>query len=159
MSSTYVHYSSPSSLPSDYAILSRYAAAHDQNTEASTPEDLDAGPSAGEPVFEDNGSLDPDGVDIDSSSRRRRRSFPTSYLTPFNPTMGPLPNKSGHRTGPKPPNPTENTPLLAPLVPRITEECDAEDSAEPPNLLKMFKEEAAILTKYTVPVFLYVSYA
>ncbi|KAL1941520.1 hypothetical protein VTO73DRAFT_6959 [Trametes versicolor] len=153
MSSTYVHYSSPSSLPSDYAILSRYAAAHDLNTEAPTPEDSDAGPS-GEPVFEDNESLDPDGVDIDSSSRRRRRSFPTSYLTPFNPTMGPLPNKSGHRTGPKPPNPTENTPLLAPLVPRIAEECDAEDYAEPPSLLKMFKEEARILTKYTVPVFL-----
>ncbi|OJT14825.1 hypothetical protein TRAPUB_8619 [Trametes pubescens] len=153
MSSTYVHYSSPSSLPSDYAILSRYAAAHDLNTEAPTPEDSDAGPS-GEPVFEDNESLDPDGVDIDPSSRRRRRSFPTSYLTSFNPTMGPLPNKSGHRTGPKPPNPTENTPLLAPLVPRIAEECDAEDAAEPPSLLKMFKEEAAILTKYTVPVFL-----
>lgn len=71
--------------------------------------------------------------------------------------MGPLPDKSGHRSGPKAPDPTENTPLLAPLVPRIEEECDAEDRAEPPNVLKMFKEEAAVLVKYTVPVFVYVS--
>ena len=70
--------------------------------------------------------------------------------------MGPLPDKAGHRSGPKPIEPTENTPLLAPLVPRIEEECDAEDAREPPNFLTMLKEEAGVLTKYTLPVFAYV---
>ncbi|KAI9058028.1 MATE efflux family protein [Trametes sanguinea] len=154
MSSTYVHYSTPSSLPSDYALLSRYAAAHDLPAETSQPAD-EAGPL--ENAVEDADAYDdPRGVAINGTLRRkksRRSSFPTSYLTPFNPTMGPLPDKSGHRSGPKAPDPTENTPLLAPLVPRIEEECDAEDRVEPPNVLKMFKEEAAVLVKYTVPVF------
>ncbi|KAI0634984.1 MATE efflux family protein [Trametes polyzona] len=150
MSSTYVHYSTPSSLPSDYALLSRYAAAHDHSSDTPSPDD--AGPST---AIEENDSQDPHGIDINGPGRHksRRRSFPTSYLTPFNPTMGPLPDKSGHRSGPKPIEPTENTPLLAPPVPRIEEECDAEDAVDPPNPLKMFKEEALILTKYTLPVF------
>ncbi|KAI8986779.1 MATE efflux family protein [Trametes punicea] len=152
MSLTYVHYSAPSSLPSDYALLSRYAAAHDQSLETQTSED--AGPS--ETNLEDNDPYEPRGIDINDSVRprqTRRSSFPTSYITPFNPTLGPLPDKSGHRSGPKPREPTENTPLLAPLVPRIEEECDAEDRVEPPSLLQMFKEETAILAKYTLPVF------
>ncbi|KAI0819458.1 MATE efflux family protein [Trametes gibbosa] len=151
MSSTYVHYSTPSSLPSDYALLSRYAAAHDQSEDGEPPEE--AGPSSD---IEDNESVDPVGIHIDDGRRKklRRKSFPTSYLTPFNPTMGPLPNKSGHRSGPKPIDPTENTPLLAPPVPRIEEDCDAEDMDESPHPLKMFKEEAFILAKYTLPVFL-----
>ncbi|KAI0674131.1 MATE efflux family protein [Trametes maxima] len=153
MSSTYVHYSAPSSLPSDYALLSRYAAAHDLNTERNSEE---AGPSF---EVEEDDSYDPhdsNGIDITGSTRRkksRRSSFPTSYLTPFNPTMGPLPDKTGHRSGPNPIDPTENTPLLAPLVPRIEEECDGEDTVEPANIVKMFKEEVTILTKYTLPVF------
>ncbi|KAI0777513.1 MATE efflux family protein [Trametes elegans] len=152
MSSTYVHYSTPSSLPSDYALLSRYAAAHDQRN-PQTDEAEDAGPSSD---VEDNEADEPQAIDINGSIRRkkfRRSSFPTSYITPFNPTMGPLPDKSGHRSGPTPVEATENTPLLAPLVPRIEEECDEEDRVEAPNALKMFKEEAAILTKYTLPVF------
>ncbi|KAI0353405.1 MATE efflux family protein [Trametes cingulata] len=151
MSSTYVHYSTPSSLPSDYALLSQYAAAHHLSAD---PED--AGPSTETADTDANDSYDPHGVDINGSLRRkksRRSSFPTSYITPFNPTMGPLPDKSGHRSGPKPIEPTETTPLLAPLVPRIEEECDAEDAIQPPNIAKMFKEEVAILTKYTLPVF------
>ncbi|KAI0330061.1 MATE efflux family protein [Cubamyces sp. BRFM 1775] len=151
MSSTYVHYSTPSSLPSDYALLSRYAAAHDQTPEAQSSQD--AGPSED---IEDSEAYEPQGISIHGSLRRkksRRSSFPTSYITPFNPTMGPLPDKAGHRSGPKPIEPTENTPLLAPLVPRIEEECDAEDASEPPNFLTMLKEEAGVLTKYTLPVF------
>ena len=86
--------------------------------------------------------------------RPRRSSFPTAYVTPFNPTtMGPLPDKAGHRSGPSAPAPTENTPLLAPLVPRIPEEVDNEDlnpeSGERPNVLW---EEIRILTKYALPV-------
>ncbi|KAJ8454961.1 hypothetical protein ONZ51_g12723 [Trametes cubensis] len=151
MSSTYVHYSTPSSLPSDYALLSRYAAAHDQSPDPQSSQD--AGPSED---IEDTETYEPQGISIHGSLRRkksRRSSFPTSYITPFNPTMGPLPDKAGHRSGPKPIEPTENTPLLAPLVPRIEEECDAEDAREPPNFLTMLKEEAGVLTKYTLPVF------
>ncbi|CDO73899.1 hypothetical protein BN946_scf185016.g56 [Trametes cinnabarina] len=154
MSSTYVHYSTPSSLPSDYALLSRYAAAHDLSQEAAQP--IEEAESPENAIEDDDVHADPDGINIQGSVKRkksRRSSFPTSYLTPFNPTLGPLPDKSGHRSGPKPLEATENTPLLAPLVPRIEEECDAEDMVEPPNVLKMFKEEAAVLVKYTVPVF------
>ncbi|KAI0367216.1 MATE efflux family protein [Pilatotrama ljubarskyi] len=151
MSSTYVHYSTPSSLPSDYALLSQYAATHHLSADSE-----DAGPSSDATDTDAHDSYDPHGIDINGSLRRkklRRSSFPTSYLTPFNPTTGPLPDRSGHRSGPKPIEATENTPLLAPLVPRIEEECDAEDTVQPVNVAKMFREEVAILTKYTLPVF------
>ncbi|KAI0746552.1 MATE efflux family protein [Daedaleopsis nitida] len=152
MSSTYVHYSTPSSLPSDYALLSRYAAAHDLNSEEAGGEDSISSDIEDEHRDDDNAN----GVDIRGQGDRpvpRRKSLPTGYLTPFNPTMGPLPDRHGHRSGPTPKEPNENTPLLAPPVPRIPEECDAEDAIEPPNLRKMYREEFAILTKYTLPVF------
>ena len=55
MSSTYVHYSTPSSLPSDYALLSRYAAAHDLNMSAAAQEEETngAGPSTDIEDYED----------------------------------------------------------------------------------------------------------
>ena len=155
MSATYVHYSTPSSLPSDYAVLSQYAAAHPQL------EDADA---ADETVVDDSESLSEGTSDrtrvLDvprSRSASRRRSFPTAYVTPFNPTSkGPLPDDSGHHSGPRAPNATENTPLLAPLVPRIVEEVD-EPEGEPSSSANLYRDELAILTKYTLPVFGYVS--
>lgn len=74
-------------------------------------------------------------------------------MIPFNPTMGPLPDEFGHRSGPHDPNPSETTPLLAPPVPRIVEDCDENDSALPHSKSDMYWEELGILTKYTLPVF------
>ncbi|RDX46702.1 MATE efflux family protein [Polyporus arcularius HHB13444] len=151
MSSTYVHYSTPSSLPSDYALLSRYAAAHDLTVAAEEAAN-GAGPSADIEEYEED--HDAHGIDIQGSPRKpRRQSFPSSYVTPFNPTMGPLPDRHGHRSGPYSRDANENTPLLAPPVPRIEEECDGDDVEDPANASKLFWEEARILTKYTVPVF------
>ncbi|TBU24333.1 MATE efflux family protein [Dichomitus squalens] len=158
MSSTYVHYAAPSSLPSDYALLSRYAAANpgaaagaDEQAEASSvalSSDVDE--------HEDESSgldIHTNGVVISRSTSKRRSSFPSSYITPFNPTMGPLPDKHGHRSGPHPKDPNENTPLLAPPVPRIEEECDAASNNSARPFGELLREEARILVKYTLPVF------
>ena len=153
MSSTYVHYSTPSSLPSDYAVLSRYAAAHDQNADGQEADSLVQSSA----LDDYNDEHDENGIDIHAHPRApRRRSSATSYLAPFNPTMGPLPDRHGHRSGPKHSDPNENTPLLAPPVPRIEEECDREDATGPTSSSKMFWEEMGILAKYTLPVFGYV---
>ena len=159
MSSTYVHYSTPSSLPSDYALLSRYAAAHpapaavEVESEDSPPRQ---GSSADYAVDAQEDTENDALLSEETPTRRRprRSSFPTSYVTPFNPTsMGPLPDKAGHRSGPLA-MPTENTPLLAPLVPRIPEEVDEEDiSPGSSNRTNIIWEEMRILSKYTVPVF------
>ncbi|GBE87674.1 Uncharacterized transporter [Sparassis crispa] len=150
MSSTYVHYSTPSSLPSDYAILSRYAAAHPVEEEELVQE-------VAESTFETDEGVSTSALDIPSSSGipiSRRRSFPSSHIAPFNPTLGLLSDKHGFLSGPRPPNPSEITPLLAPPVPRIEEEVDERDAAgEPDTPVNMYKEEIGILTKYTLPVF------
>ena len=157
MSSTYVHYSAPSSLPSDYALLSRYAAAQNMQNDLDeeTHEQVsEQGPSGTHP---DDDVYNPNAMPI--PGRRppvRRSSFPTLYVTPFNPTTGPLPDKSGYRSGPVPPKPNENTPLLGPLVPRIEEEVDKNDNSEP--AVNMLWDEVRILAKYTLPVFGFVSY-
>ncbi|EKM56872.1 uncharacterized protein PHACADRAFT_254232 [Phanerochaete carnosa HHB-10118-sp] len=153
MSSTYVHYSTPSSLPSDYALLSRFAAARgisEGPEQANDPQPHTADETA---INEDNEDVLPSSSLL-PQKRPRRSSFPTAYVTPFNPTsMGPLPDKSGYRSGPML-EPTENTPLLAPPVPRIPEEVDGEnlspESGARPNVIW---EEMCILTKYTLPVF------
>ena len=160
MSSTYVHYSTPSSLPSDYALLSRYAAARNINNLDDQAEDNE------EPVPSDDTLTSIDSEDFSTGAETapfpiprpgrltRRSSFPTSYIRPINPTMGPLPDKAGHRSGPNPPQPSENTPLLAPLVPRIQEEVDGED-LRPGSAKRQSAvwEEIKILSKYTLPVF------
>ena len=154
MSSTYVHYSTPSSLPSDYALLARFAASRGL-TDEHDPDAPEAEASNSE-FDNDDSALAPSEEDtLLATPKTRRSSFPAPFVTPFNPTsMGALPDKSGHRSGPAAPNATENTPLLAPLVPRIPEEVDEEDlspaSADKPNVLW---EEVKILTKYTLPVF------
>jgi len=145
---TYVHYSTPSSLPSDYALLSRYAAAHDVNDPDDHREDaLSDDESSGN---HSNSLAVPSRSEYQVS---RRRSFPTSYIAPFKPTMGPLSDSSGFRYGPAHPAVSETTPLLAPLVPRIEEEVDRNDANDNERSVNMLKEELAILTKYTLPVF------
>ncbi|CCL99774.1 uncharacterized protein FIBRA_01796 [Fibroporia radiculosa] len=152
MSSTYVHYSTPSSLPSDYALLSRYAAANDAND---SDDDCDDNHS-NEGIQADAVTAHPGSVGIPrrTSPRAvsRRRSFPTSHVAPFKPTTGPLPDKDGYRSGPSR-DASETTPLLAPLVPRIEEEVDQEGFPRSERPASMYREELAILTKYTLPVF------
>ena len=156
MSSTYVHYGTPSSLPSDYALLSRYAATQPDapaQTEASSVAPSDS--NVGEEEDEDFGLP----IHANGSNRpptQRRGSSSNSYIPSFNPTMSPLPDEHGHRSGPHLKRPTENTPLLASPVPRIEEECDIVPDDGTWSSSNMFKEEMAILAKYTLPVFGYV---
>ncbi|OCH87072.1 MATE efflux family protein [Obba rivulosa] len=147
MSYTYSHYATPSSLPSDYALLSRYAGAHDMNPTEQDNEVLpDRGASSGL-------QLDDSDAQHISHTKMRRKSLPTSYVTPSNTTAASLPDNSGYRTVPMASSATENTPLLAPPIPRIEEEVDAQYAVEPERLAPMRWEELKILTKYTLPVF------
>ncbi|KZT68931.1 MATE efflux family protein [Daedalea quercina L-15889] len=153
MSQTYVHYSTPSSLPSDYALLSRYAAAHNMHA-ANGLNGHEDGRAEDEAAISE-GDASPEqtrtGLSIPSKQVGRRKSFPSTYITSFKPTVGPLPDKSGYRSGPPDPNDaSENTPLL---VPRIEEEVDRADPADAEGCSSMLKEEVKILAKYTLPVF------
>ena len=153
MSSTYVHYSAPSSLPSDYALVSRYAAAHDLVHEEENAENIPSTSALDENDGDDD-EHEGRGIAIKGGSRPPRRdSLQSNYLPPFNPTLGPLHDAYGHRSGPKPNDPNENTPLLAPPVPRIEEQYDREDDTGSITSNKMFWEEVSVLTKYTLPVF------
>lgn len=136
-STAYVHRSTPSSLPSDSAIISFYPAAYDLNTTAQEQTDC-AGPSNG----------------IHGYRRSPGRSFPSSYITPSNPPMGPLPDCHGHRSGPYSTDSNENTPLLAPSAPRIDVVCNREDADE--SSIEVFREELTILAEYALPVLGYV---
>ena len=136
MSSTYAHYQGPSSLPSDYAILSHLGT----NYESSTPESQAANT-----------------VQI---TRRvtRRESFPVShYVRPLNPTIGVYPCVEPHSEASQRMNPpTETSPLLNhPPVPRIEENIDYNASADNISTVNMLWEELAVLTKYAIPVFGY----
>ncbi|KZT10436.1 MATE efflux family protein [Laetiporus sulphureus 93-53] len=156
MSYTYLHATTPSSLPSDYALLSRYSAAQGIQ-EPELPSEVEPEELFSESEEEGSTSRTRRTLAIPRPGSRtsRRSSFPTSYIAPFQPTTGPLPDKSGYRSGPADLEAMENTPLLAPLVPRIEEEVDREDdeleSREHP--LGMYREELGILMKYTLPVF------
>lgn len=159
MSQTYAHYSAPSSLPSDYALLSRYAA-HNSDMAGvnggNRQDENDLAETEDQAVSEiDDSPVRPrNGLSMPTGAMDRRQSFPTSYIPSFKPTVGPLPNKSGYRSGPPgPDDASENTPLLAPLVPRIEEEVDREDPADAESSSSMLKEEVKILAKYTLPVF------
>ncbi|RDB18717.1 hypothetical protein Hypma_014757 [Hypsizygus marmoreus] len=138
-----VHYSGPASLPSDYALLSRYAGHHPDGLEAPqdrlalAPEDV---------VLEEEAELEEEHVIFIPPPRPKH---PTIYLPP--PTVV-----------------TESTPLLNPPVPRIDEEVDQEivlgeeeeevGEEERQRRIRVgkvtvFWEEMRILTRYAVPVF------
>ena len=130
-----MHYGTPSSLPSDYAILSRYA-----NARGTTNID--------DPIDDLYDSSEPsDALDdmTPNSPVARRSSFPSPYLRPLQPNL-PEPFAS------KVAVPTEYTPLL---VPRIVEE-DTSPSTDPAcsqNNAKVYSDEFYILCKYSLPVF------
>ena len=133
MSSTHAHYQGPSSLPSNYAILSRLTT----NYESSTPE-----------------SQTTNTVQI-----TRRESFPVShYYRPLDPTVGVYPCVEPHREASQhlTISPTETSPLLNhPPVPQIEAHIVYNGSADNTSTVDMFWEELAVLTKYAIPVFGY----
>ena len=122
-----IHCGTPSSLPTDYAILSHYSSArvneqthdfHDQN----------------EPINSQDG-VNPDRPVI------RRSSFPTPYSRPLKPNLSEPSNSKDFV-----PVIDEYTPLL---VPRIVEQVDL---VHPPSTTKVYRDEFRILFKYTLPV-------
>ncbi|KAG1773613.1 MATE efflux family protein [Suillus placidus] len=128
----------PSSLPQDYAILSRFAAPISQETQ----EESEASPARNDQ--EECGEQD--GL-LASRKQARRTSFPSSYILPPQPSMNIIP------TAPSVLQPTENTPLLAPLIPRIRENVDFPCDGCEPSTAQMYWEELCILLKYSLPVF------
>lgn len=156
MSSTYANITS-SSLPSDYALLSQYAtarSARDPNSFRDIPDEL-AAESDTDEIDDAHGGWTRSTQATHGLSHRS--SFPVHPYRPQNPTMAPSGPKVS-RNEDKTDLPSETTPLLNPLVPRIEEEVDAENFTEDVNLpsflthSRMYWEEGKILVKYTLPV-------
>ncbi|KAJ6501268.1 MATE efflux family protein [Mycena vulgaris] len=121
---SYVHSMTSGSLPSDYAIVSRYAAAH--------PDEL-----------EQNGESADAETSHTSTNRIARR--------PSRPSMAaPAISQHPHLTI----RPTENTPLLnpGPHVPRIVEREENEPEGRL-SATAIYFAELRVLTKYSLPVF------
>ena len=137
-----MHYGTPSSLPSDYALLSRYASARGIT-------------NSDEPVDDIHDQTEPTDVldDIldDLLPNRpavRRSSFSSPHLRPLQPK---LPEPYASRVS----VPDEYTPLL---VPRIEEEVSpSTDPVHNQSTAKVYRDEFRILCKYTLPVFGYAS--
>jgi MATE family multidrug resistance protein len=128
----------PSSLPQDYAILSRFAAPLSEETQ---------GEAEASPPRNDQEEYDEEDALLASRKQVRRTSFPSSYILPPQPSMSILP------TAPGVVQPTESTPLLAPLMPRIQENVDFPLDGHEPSTAQMHWEELCILVKYSLPVF------
>ncbi|KAG1752072.1 MATE efflux family protein [Suillus lakei] len=128
----------PSSLPQDYAILSRFAAPLLDETQEE---------SEASPARNDQEECDEEDGLLASRKQVRRTSFPSSYILPPQPSMNIIP------TAPNVLQPTENTPLLAPLIPRIQEDVDFPCNGHEPSTAQMYWEELRILLKYSLPVF------
>ncbi|KAI0305257.1 MATE efflux family protein [Multifurca ochricompacta] len=123
-----MHYGTPSSLPSDYALLSRYANIDEYTDQPNNPT---------EPIDTQDDTI-PSGRAI-----RPRKSFPSPYYRPLQP-------KLPEHLSSKVTVPDEYTPLL---VPRINEDCANDDLIHSSNPTKLYTDELRILFKYTLPVF------
>ncbi len=132
-----IHYGTPSSLPSDYALLSRYASSRENANRDDSPDDTHDYTDSND-VQDDT---HPHGRPIG-----RRTNFPFPYLQPLQP-------KLPEHFSPKVSGPDEYTPLL---VPRIEEEdCTSSDPTHQPSTAKVYRDELRILFKYTLPVLRY----
>lgn len=122
----------PSSLPSDYALLSRYAHARG-TTNNDDPVDDFYDSTEQHDVLDDMIPIRP---------ATRRCSFPSPYLRPK------LPDSFASKVA----VPDEYSPLL---VPRIVEEgaSPSTDSTYSQNTAKLYRDEFYILCKYSLPVF------
>lgn len=141
MSQTYMHYSTSSSLPSDYALLSRYAAARGLDENANTIA------SDEEVEVNNHDTGEPSDASLTHQRVSRRSSFPTPFIRPLNPTIASRPDTSVAPVTLA----NEYTPLL---VPRIEEEGDDLPGAAGEHTPRsLFWEELRILMKYTLPVY------
>ncbi|KAH9039515.1 MATE efflux family protein [Lactarius pseudohatsudake] len=126
-----IHYGTPSSLPSDYALLSRYASSRENANRDDSPDDT-------HDCTDSNDDIHPHGRPIG-----RRTTFPFPYLQPLQP-------KSPEYFSPKVARPDEYSPLL---VPRIEEDdSTGNDPAHPLSSAKVYRDEFRILLKYTLPI-------
>lgn len=131
MSSTYAHYQGPSSIPSDYAIVSQMNA-RQSGTNIN----------------------DHDDHDDETLAPQRRPAHPTLAPSTYYPEPMSPASSSSSVTAEAPVLISERTPLLSnPPVPRIEEPVDRLDGDESGTAMAIFKEELAILTKYSLPVF------
>ncbi|KAL0575224.1 ethionine resistance protein [Marasmius crinis-equi] len=139
MASIATHYQGPASLPSDYALLSRYASRNEQ----SVHEDSDG--SSDSESDDENSTLNasPALSSPRFSVPRRRR--------PSRVTMGLSTEPAIERVMAPRADPNENTPLLEP--PRIVEDVERNDFLTHESSAQMFRDELRILTKYSLPVF------
>lgn len=129
------HHQGPSSLPSDYALVSRYAQHNNLSAAENSVEDSSLEASS-------NGYV---GIPISSPSHRR----PSNSST-YNMNHGVVDTLSMKNA-----LASETTPLLAPMppMPRIEEPVDHDPNLGDENRLQMLKEELPILARYALPVF------
>ncbi|KAG7087969.1 hypothetical protein E1B28_012010 [Marasmius oreades] len=141
MASAASHYQGPASLPSDYALLSRYAA-RNTLTEQNTQQENDR---TDEESDDEDVTLDASRGDSSEhwSVPRRRRSSRVS--------IGPHTEPAIERVVAPRVCSNENTPLLNP--PRIVEDVERNDRTAQESSVQMFRDELRILTKYSIPVF------
>ncbi|PPQ68446.1 hypothetical protein CVT26_006033 [Gymnopilus dilepis] len=144
MSSTYAHYQGPSSLPTDYAIVSRLSGYQENNA----------------PTVDEEPSTPPTEEDSNRHVTRRESFNNAFYYRPLKPTIGSYPTE-GQAEVPDRTNslaalalPSETTPLLSnPPIPRIEESIDRNPAGDNESMISMFWEELWILAKYALPVF------
>ncbi|KAI0284705.1 MATE efflux family protein [Russula aff. rugulosa BPL654] len=130
-----MHYGTPSSLPSDYALLSRYV-----NARGTINNDDPV------PVDDLYDSTEPSDVlgDMIPIRPARRCSFPSPYLRPLQPKL-PEPFASV---------PDEYSPLLVPRIVEVEEDASpSTDPTRPQSTAKVYWDEFCILCKYSLPVF------
>jgi MATE family multidrug resistance protein len=138
-----MHGDMPSSLPSDCAILSRYAHAR-ENADRDDQHDHD--------IYDPNGPTDTHG----DTNPDRRLTRPTSLPSSYMPVIRVQLNVSESVPfDPKAFVSDEYTPLL---VPRIEEEVDSSaDPIHPQSTAQVYRDEFCVLFKYALPVFGYIS--
>jgi MATE family multidrug resistance protein len=143
MSSTYVHYGTPSSVPSDYGVLARYAS----GAPAHEPDSGEHQPLLAPPTMHRSRSR----------SHEALRSSRTTHAQPHAPYV-PVPGTGKLEAAPSLSSIshgyTEATPLL---IPRIVEAVDEEEAQEAlgdvePKAHNVYWEELKILAKYTLPI-------
>jgi MATE family multidrug resistance protein len=148
MSSTYVHYGTPASLPADYGLLARYAATQNVNSEQGTnglhSDSAHNDPHGSNDLNEPDAHLDvPPTMDGGHNSTRRMRSVPAlrAQRPSFGASVPPAIASAAAAS--------ETTPLL---IPRIEEDVDEAPGQPPTAVVSASWEELKVLSRYTLPI-------